>query len=36
MVVMLGGGYGPGSVGAHLMRALVSATALAPRVDGDW
>lgn len=35
VVVMLGGGYEPGNVGAHLMRALVGDTALAPSADGD-
>ena len=35
VVVMLGGGYEPGNVGAHLMRALVSDSALAPGADGN-
>lgn len=33
VVVMLGGGYEPGNVGALLVRALVGDTALAPRAE---
>ena len=34
VVVMLGGGYEPGDVGSHLLRALIADTALAPSAGG--
>jgi CubicO group peptidase (beta-lactamase class C family) len=35
VVVMLGGGYEPGTVGATLVRALVSDSAIPPNPDGE-